>query len=254
MGFPGHRKHPEGAAAGGSTWWAPPGPGLVDRRPVRYRITAVHPGRGSRVRQCGRRPVGRRDLLHRFPVLHRGRVPDLPGSRGCSAARAKPRAPAVLRLPAGADRLVGHSRAIRRDPVLQCRHRKRGAVRPVCSGRAPARVAARCRRLRLLSGGQRAGLVRGLPRLGRLASPVLVIVDHLANLLGSVAFGVSAVAGYINPDTGQLLNAQRSNLGTFIGAVCFFAGSLLLLPERTEDSSPAVTAPAASATGNFPGR
>ena len=70
----------------------------------------------------------------------------------------------------------------------------------------------------------------------------------LANLIGSVAFGVSAVAGYINPDTGQLLNAERSNLGTFIGAVCFLAGALLLLPERTEDTSPAVTAPAARAT------
>ncbi len=56
----------------------------------------------------------------------------------------------------------------------------------------------------------------------------------LLNLIGSVAFGVSAVAGYINPATGQLHNAERSNLGTFIGAVCFLAGALLLLPERTE--------------------
>jgi hypothetical protein len=70
----------------------------------------------------------------------------------------------------------------------------------------------------------------------------------LVNLIGSVAFGVSAVAGYINPDTGQLLNAERSNLGTFIGAVCFLAGALLLLPERTEDISLAVTTPAASGT------
>ncbi len=70
----------------------------------------------------------------------------------------------------------------------------------------------------------------------------------LANLIGSVAFGVSAVAGYINPATGQLHNAERSNLGTLIGAVCFFAGALLLLPERTEEASPALTAPAASDT------
>ena len=70
----------------------------------------------------------------------------------------------------------------------------------------------------------------------------------LLNLVGSVAFGVSAVAGYINPDTGQLLNAERSNLGTFVGALCFFAGALLLLPERTGDASPAVTAPVASGT------
>jgi hypothetical protein len=70
----------------------------------------------------------------------------------------------------------------------------------------------------------------------------------LLNLIGSVAFGVSAVAGYINPATGQLHNAERSNLGTFIGAVCFLAGALLLLPERTEDSSDPVTAPGAGHT------
>ena len=58
----------------------------------------------------------------------------------------------------------------------------------------------------------------------------------LANLIGSVAFGVSAVAGYINPATGQLHNAERSNLGTLIGALCFFAGALMLLPERTGES------------------
>ena len=57
----------------------------------------------------------------------------------------------------------------------------------------------------------------------------------LLNLTGSVAFGVSAVAGYVNPTTGQLNNADRSNLGTFVGALCFLIGALLLLPERTED-------------------
>jgi hypothetical protein len=56
----------------------------------------------------------------------------------------------------------------------------------------------------------------------------------LANLLGSAAFGVSAVAGYISPATGQLRNAERANLGTLAGAVCFLIGAVLLLPERTE--------------------
>ena len=64
----------------------------------------------------------------------------------------------------------------------------------------------------------------------------------LVNLIGSVAFGVSAVAGYVNPATGQLRNAERSNLGTFVGAVFFFVGALLLLPERTEDVGAAATA------------
>lgn len=66
----------------------------------------------------------------------------------------------------------------------------------------------------------------------------------LANLTGSIAFGVSAVAGYISPATGELRNAERSNLGTLVGAVCFLAGALLLLPERTEEVSEPVTAPA----------
>jgi hypothetical protein len=56
----------------------------------------------------------------------------------------------------------------------------------------------------------------------------------LLNLVGSIAFGVSAIAGYIAPSTGQIKNAEVSNLGTFIGALCFLAGAVLLLPERTE--------------------
>src|SRR5215470_10288121 len=65
----------------------------------------------------------------------------------------------------------------------------------------------------------------------------------LLNLLGSIAFGVSAVAGYISPVTGELRNAERANLGTFVGAVCFLAGALLLLPERTETADGQAAAP-----------
>ena len=54
--------------------------------------------------------------------------------------------------------------------------------------------------------------------------------------------------GYINPDTGQLHNAERSNLGTFIGAVCFLVGAILLLPERTEEASQAIALPTPSET------
>jgi hypothetical protein len=62
----------------------------------------------------------------------------------------------------------------------------------------------------------------------------------LANLFGSVAFGVSAVASYVIPATGELRNAERANLGTLVGAVCFLVGALLLLPERTEESTTAL--------------
>jgi hypothetical protein len=65
----------------------------------------------------------------------------------------------------------------------------------------------------------------------------------LLNLLGSIAFGVSAAAGYISPVTGDIRNAERANLGTLVGAVCFLVGAVLLLPERTEEASGQVTAP-----------
>jgi hypothetical protein len=53
------------------------------------------------------------------------------------------------------------------------------------------------------------------------------------NMLGSTAFGVSAVAAFYVPTTGDMLNTRLVNLGTAIGGVCFFAGAVLLLPERT---------------------
>lgn len=65
----------------------------------------------------------------------------------------------------------------------------------------------------------------------------------LVNLLGSIAFGVSAVASYVIPATGELRDAERANLGTLVGAVFFLIGALLLLPERTEDTGAHPTAP-----------
>ena len=70
----------------------------------------------------------------------------------------------------------------------------------------------------------------------------------LANLIGSVAFGISAVAGYINPVTGQVHDASRADTQTLIGAVCFFIGAVLLLPERTEEVSGQVVARAGEDT------
>jgi hypothetical protein len=53
------------------------------------------------------------------------------------------------------------------------------------------------------------------------------------NLVGSVAFGVSALASYVVPTTAQARNPALMTLGTFVGAIAFLAGALLLLPERT---------------------
>jgi hypothetical protein len=60
----------------------------------------------------------------------------------------------------------------------------------------------------------------------------------LLNLVGSIAFGISAVAAYVVPDSGEPVNAELVNLGTFVGAICFLVGGLLLLPERTRASDP----------------
>ena len=56
------------------------------------------------------------------------------------------------------------------------------------------------------------------------------------NLLGSVAFGVAAVASLIEPASDVMVNVRLSNAGTSLGAACFLAGALLL--PRSERESP----------------
>lgn len=48
------------------------------------------------------------------------------------------------------------------------------------------------------------------------------------NLLGSIAFGASAIAARIEPSTGEMADIPVANLGTFAGAVCFLLGAALL--------------------------
>ena len=54
----------------------------------------------------------------------------------------------------------------------------------------------------------------------------------VVNLAGCVAFGISAVAGYVVPSTGSALDLAASNAWTSFGALCFLVGALLLLPSR----------------------
>ena len=56
------------------------------------------------------------------------------------------------------------------------------------------------------------------------------------NMLGSIAFGVSAIASYVVVTTSNPINVTLVNLVTFIGGLCFLAGAILLLPERTHSS------------------
>jgi hypothetical protein len=47
------------------------------------------------------------------------------------------------------------------------------------------------------------------------------------NLIGSIAFGFSAIGAYVVPSTGQLRDELWANAGTFLGALCFLAAALL---------------------------
>jgi hypothetical protein len=51
------------------------------------------------------------------------------------------------------------------------------------------------------------------------------------NLLGSVFFGLSAIGAYTLTSTDELLSAWWSNVGTFLGALCFLVGAVLLIPK-----------------------
>jgi predicted membrane protein len=54
------------------------------------------------------------------------------------------------------------------------------------------------------------------------------------NMLGSIAFGVSAVTSLIVPSTHEPVSAAIANATTALGAVCFLIGGVLLLPEEAE--------------------
>ncbi|HEX2441599.1 MAG TPA: hypothetical protein VHT71_25030 [Methylomirabilota bacterium] len=55
------------------------------------------------------------------------------------------------------------------------------------------------------------------------------------NLVGSIAFGVSAVTSLIEPSTQEPVSAAIANAGTTVGALCFLAGGLMLLPEAAQE-------------------
>lgn len=50
------------------------------------------------------------------------------------------------------------------------------------------------------------------------------------NYVGSIFFMLSALGAFTLPTTGNIVNLTIVNLGTFVGAVCFFGGAYLLLP------------------------
>lgn len=61
------------------------------------------------------------------------------------------------------------------------------------------------------------------------------------NLVGCVAFGVSALAAFVTK-TGVTVDLWTANMGTFVGALCFLTAAFLVLPRGQK-----------SATGDRPG-
>jgi hypothetical protein len=53
--------------------------------------------------------------------------------------------------------------------------------------------------------------------------------EPMVNLLGCIFFGISAIAGYVVPATGEMLDLAASNWNTSVGAACFLACALATL-------------------------
>jgi hypothetical protein len=71
----------------------------------------------------------------------------------------------------------------------------------------------------------------GLAELAVLHAALVIRRSATLNLVGSLAFGISAAAGYIVPDTNELVNAALATSMTLVGALCFlWAARILVKP------------------------
>ena len=58
------------------------------------------------------------------------------------------------------------------------------------------------------------------------------------NLLGCVFFGISAIAGYVVPDSGSMLDLAAANWNTALGAACFLVNALATLRTGSTAKAP----------------
>ncbi|MGZ6669515.1 MAG: hypothetical protein ACXVH3_33060 [Solirubrobacteraceae bacterium] len=58
------------------------------------------------------------------------------------------------------------------------------------------------------------------------------------NLLGCVFFGISAIAGYVVPSTGSVINLAAANWNTALGAACFLTCAMATLLTGATFKSP----------------
>jgi hypothetical protein len=62
--------------------------------------------------------------------------------------------------------------------------------------------------------------------------------EPTVNLLGCIFFGISAVAGYVVPESGSMLDLAAANWNTALGAACFLACALATLRSGHTTKSP----------------
>ena len=116
-------------------------------------------------------------------------------------------------------------------PSTRCRTASTPALRP-------PRLEARRARLGLLPRRRATSPTSRSPatRSGR-ASATLEWKIAAVNLVGCIAFGISAIASFWVPDSGGVLALAASNWFTALGGLCFLVGAVLLLPESAAAES-----------------
>ncbi len=62
--------------------------------------------------------------------------------------------------------------------------------------------------------------------------------EPAVNLLGCIFFGISAIAGYVVPSTGSVIDQAAANWNTSLGAACFLACGLFTLFTGHTSKSP----------------
>ena len=94
----------------------------------------------------------------------------------------------------------------------------------------PARLASRLLRVDPVPRGQRVRDPRRSGRFLRLRPGSLPWRIAWFNMVGSVLFMASALASYVLPSTGEVIDTRVTVAGTLLGAVCFLVGAALMFP------------------------
>ena len=214
---------------------------LVDRRPLHDRRELLRRRCHARLRRLGRDHARQRHVLRRLDLLHERRVRSSTSRSsntdpmdGAADAAASPRP----RLGAEPHRLVGDARCSSSAPSSSTSAPSPRSTPSITSDTARHHVW----RPDVL--GSICFLVASELAFAEVGHRWLSWLPHLRswwiaalNLAGSVAFGVSAAAAYVVPDSGQPVNAQLVNLGTFVGAARLLRRRVPAAP-RTHRSPP----------------